>query len=184
MRLNKQEDDSMNKLNHDTIKELIELYEQEIRQYEMERLKAVDEFMKVIPDDAEIPDDLDLLLSIYVDMQLAKKGLFESRIKFLKSSVRRLYRENRAAMGLEITYSVSKDEAKQVPIEQVCERLGIEIKRNFARCPLHEERTPSFKIYPDNHFFCFGCGAGGDSIELVMKTQGLSFPKALKFILS
>ena len=33
-----------------------------------------------------------------------------------------------------------------------------------ALCPFHEERTPSFKVFPDTqHFKCFGCGKGGDA---------------------
>lgn len=33
-------------------------------------------------------------------------------------------------------------------------------------CPLHDEKTPSFKVYPDGHFHCYGCGAHGDVLDL------------------
>ena len=38
-----------------------------------------------------------------------------------------------------------------------------------ARCPLHEEKTPSFYIYSDSQkWHCFGaCGQGGDVVDLV-----------------
>ena len=36
----------------------------------------------------------------------------------------------------------------------------------MVRCPFHEDRTPSMKLYED-HFFCFGCGKHGDVINLV-----------------
>lgn len=39
-------------------------------------------------------------------------------------------------------------------------------------CPLHAEKTPSFVVHPD-HFYCFGCGIGGDVIKLVEKLQGI-----------
>ncbi|MEM4385922.1 MAG: CHC2 zinc finger domain-containing protein [Candidatus Anstonellales archaeon] len=37
----------------------------------------------------------------------------------------------------------------------------------WCKCPLHDEDTPSFRYYEEtNTFYCFGCGAGGDVIEL------------------
>lgn len=38
----------------------------------------------------------------------------------------------------------------------------------FIRCPLHEERTPSFKAYndPERGWHCFGCGRGGTVYDL------------------
>ena len=39
-------------------------------------------------------------------------------------------------------------------------------------CPFHNEKTPSFTVYPEsNSFYCFGCGAGGDVITFIMKIQ-------------
>lgn len=43
-------------------------------------------------------------------------------------------------------------------------------------CPFHKERSPSLVIYDHNHsFHCFGCGAGGDSIDFVMLKEDLEF---------
>ena len=52
--------------------------------------------------------------------------------------------------------------------------------RNFkALCPFHSEKTPSFIVTPEkNIFHCFGCGAGGDAISFVMRTENISFPEA------
>lgn len=46
-------------------------------------------------------------------------------------------------------------------------------------CPFHGERTPSFYVYPDGHWRCFGCNEHGDLITFTEKTQGLDFIDAL-----
>ena len=46
-------------------------------------------------------------------------------------------------------------------------------------CPFHNEKTPSFYVY-DDHFHCFGCGAHGDAITLLMRAEGASFPEAVE----
>ncbi|OGW81466.1 MAG: DNA primase [Omnitrophica bacterium RIFCSPLOWO2_12_FULL_44_17] len=53
--------------------------------------------------------------------------------------------------------------------------------RNFkARCPFHQEKTPSFTVNPDKQIFhCFGCGVGGDVFSFLMKYEQLTFPEAL-----
>ena len=62
----------------------------------------------------------------------------------------------------------------------VCEKYGIEVNRaGFARCPFHNEKTPSMKIYKgDRGYHCFGCGASGDVISLVQGLLGLPFNAA------
>ena len=48
-------------------------------------------------------------------------------------------------------------------------------------CPLHNEKTPSFKIDPSTQLWhCFGCGEGGDVFSFIMKTEDLSFPEAVR----
>ena len=54
-----------------------------------------------------------------------------------------------------------------VPVQAAAERYGLEVNcAGMVRCPFHEERTPSMKLYED-HYFCFGCGKHGDVINLV-----------------
>ncbi|HEX2171541.1 MAG TPA: DNA primase [Dehalococcoidia bacterium] len=49
-----------------------------------------------------------------------------------------------------------------------------------GRCPFHQEKTPSFVVYPeDGRYKCFGCGKHGDAITFVMDTQNVDFKEAL-----
>lgn len=48
-------------------------------------------------------------------------------------------------------------------------------------CPFHSEKSPSFTVF-DDHFYCFGCGAGGDVITFVMKAENLDYVGALEFL--
>lgn len=48
-------------------------------------------------------------------------------------------------------------------------------------CPFHNEKTPSFTVYPDTQsFYCFGCGAGGDAITFLKKIENLDYLDAVK----
>ena len=48
-------------------------------------------------------------------------------------------------------------------------------------CPFHNEKTPSFVVYPDTQsFYCFGCGAAGDVINFVRKYNNLSYVEGVK----
>src|SRR5437763_9715531 len=48
-------------------------------------------------------------------------------------------------------------------------------------CPFHNEKTPSFYVVDDKNFFhCFGCGAHGDAIGFVMRSENLDFIEAVE----
>ncbi len=48
-------------------------------------------------------------------------------------------------------------------------------------CPFHNEKTPSFVVYPDTQsFYCFGCGAAGDVINFVRKYNNLGYVESIK----
>lgn len=50
-----------------------------------------------------------------------------------------------------------------------------------ARCPFHDEKTPSFNVRPDKGFYhCFGCGAHGDAISFVREFEGMGFTEAVE----
>lgn len=50
-----------------------------------------------------------------------------------------------------------------------------------ARCPFHNEKTPSFSVSPSKQFYhCFGCGAHGNAIGFVMEHAGLGYVEAIQ----
>ena len=71
---------------------------------------------------------------------------------------------------------------EKVSIYDACRQYGIDINQHgFARCPFHSEKTGSFKVYKNNSFHCFGCGAhGGSVIDLTMKLFDESISDACK----
>ena len=81
------------------------------------------------------------------------------------------------------------------PVSKIKERLSIEevvssyIKLEKsganlkARCPFHNEKTPSFFVSVDRGtYYCFGCGASGDIFTFVEEFEGLDFKGALKLL--
>lgn len=50
-------------------------------------------------------------------------------------------------------------------------------------CPFHKEKSPSFHVNQDKQLFhCFGCGAGGNLVQFVMRAEGLDFVEAVKLM--
>ncbi len=61
----------------------------------------------------------------------------------------------------------------------------IQLKRRgknlVGLCPFHNERTPSFTVYPENQsYYCFGCGSGGTVINFAMNIENLGFMEAVQ----
>jgi len=55
-------------------------------------------------------------------------------------------------------------------------------KRNI-KCPFHEDKNASLKVYTkDNRFICFGCGAKGSPIDFVMQFKNCSFKEAVNYL--
>lgn len=81
------------------------------------------------------------------------------------------------------------------PVEKIKERLSIvdvissyieviQAGKNYkAKCPFHNEKTPSFFISPDRgSYYCFGCGAKGDIFSFVQQFEGIDFLGSLKLL--
>jgi DNA primase len=61
----------------------------------------------------------------------------------------------------------------------------VELRKNgtgfVASCPFHEDRTPSFRVYPDQaRFHCYGCGARGDVFAFLQRLSGKPFPTVVR----
>jgi DNA primase catalytic core len=73
---------------------------------------------------------------------------------------------------------------KAVPLLDLCRDYGIELKHEGkdwkGRCPFHADDSPSFVVTPSKNLWnCLGaCGCGGDTLQLVMKKEGVSFRHA------
>ena len=56
-------------------------------------------------------------------------------------------------------------------------------RNHLGLCPFHSEKTPSFSVNAERGFFhCFGCGAGGTVFDFVMRTEGVTFPEAVRLL--
>ena len=56
-------------------------------------------------------------------------------------------------------------------------------KNLVGLCPFHNEKTPSFTVYPESQsFFCFGCGAGGEVISFIRRAENLDFSEAVRLL--
>lgn len=74
---------------------------------------------------------------------------------------------------------------RRVDIAELVREYVPELKRSGrnhkARCPFHQEKTPSFMVSEDKQIFhCFGCQEGGDAFAFLMKMDGLSFTDAVR----
>lgn len=79
-----------------------------------------------------------------------------------------------------------QDLQERADIEQVISS-HVNLKRRgktlVGLCPFHNEKTPSFTVYPDTRsFYCFGCGAGGDVISFVRRIENLDYIEAVKAV--
>ncbi len=56
-------------------------------------------------------------------------------------------------------------------------------KNLVGLCPFHNEKTPSFTVYPDSQsFYCFGCGAGGEAVSFIRRAENLDFTEAVRLL--
>ncbi len=72
---------------------------------------------------------------------------------------------------------------RDLPIEGVAERLGMQVVRHKALCPFHDDHHASLSFsVRRNTFRCFACDAHGGTIDLVMKQMNMDFKEAIKWL--
>lgn len=117
--------------------------------------------------------------------------LFENELAYLKKKYKSFYIEWATLKGnLEMNNGFTEDvlqRCRNVPIESlvstIVENAGNGRKKTLCPFPEHDDKNPSFTIYDDNSYYCFGCGIyGRGAISFIMKQRNLSFIQAVNFL--
>ena len=85
---------------------------------------------------------------------------------------------------------ISKEKLEEIKtkndiLDVVSEYIELTPKGNrlMSLCPFHNDKTPSFTVYPEKGFFyCFGCGTGGDIIEFIQRIEKIDYISAVKLL--
>lgn len=78
-------------------------------------------------------------------------------------------------------YEISR--LRSIPIESVAERLGLSVARHKSLCPFHDDHHASLTYNTRrNTCRCYACGAGGGTIDLVMRHLGKNFAEACRWL--
>lgn len=107
----------------------------------------------------------------------------QRQLKSLTFKLAALENEENISQG----YSEAQiEQAKSVPLEKIfpnpLRKVG---GRLVGRCVFHQDKLPSFTIYPQqNSFYCYSCNQGGDIIKFVELKEQCSFREAIKYLLS
>ena len=76
-----------------------------------------------------------------------------------------------------------KNRIQSIKIEDVAEKLNLEVRRHWSLCFMHNDHKPSLYFNPrKNQWRCFVCDKGGDSIGLVREKLGYSYVDACKWL--
>lgn len=111
------------------------------------------------------------LVKVEMHIQRLKRMLIISEGKKIKGHLDETEIQTALAVPIEnlVTHPLKKSGGKSL--------IGL--------CPLHNEKTPSFHVYPEqNRFWCYGCNQGGDVINFVRLLNGFSFQEAVRYLTS
>lgn len=73
---------------------------------------------------------------------------------------------------------------KSIDLAGIIRSYGIKVDTRYGKfnCPFHSDTNASAKIYKNNTFHCFGCGANGDVVDFVAKIRGTDFREAFRYL--
>lgn len=73
---------------------------------------------------------------------------------------------------------------KNIDLAGTIRSYGIKVDRRYGKfnCPFHDDKNASAKVYANNTFHCFGCGANGDVVDFVAKMNGCDFKTAFQLL--
>ena len=161
-----------------TQKELLEEFP-EVRDYLVIKLQAYDKEEEALAQ--KIKDRLLELSQAKYDIitgwicrDIIEIWLME-RLNFLNKEIRKL--RFLLYPPTETTDKITEEmiqRARDFPFNQ----LIMEERKDWALCPFHVEKTPSFFI-KGNFAHCFGCSWSGDTIKFIMQKDNLTFPEAV-----
>ena len=174
-------------------KELLEIFPEA---KEIIPLKIADRCLQI----AELRSEIKIAISELMDRQLPEVENYFIREWIKRTLVLKLLEDEKHLIRLrdymdiilnkKMPYKLTEeqiDRARQVPIHEIAERY-IMLRRVGSRyqalCPFHDEKTPSFIIFPGNNFYCFGCMERGDTIRFVELIESMKFYEAVKFLLN
>lgn len=173
-----------------TDKELLELFP-EAKALIPEKIAEWKEEQKACV--ADIEDNLTLITSrVFDEISISfwrewVKLTNGKELQLIEGHILRLERLQAFIAGIKFDNEIIKEQVQAARESAVERYLSQPLKRAgktmIGLCPLHNEKTPSFHIYPlTNRFYCYGCNQGGDVITLIRLMHGLSFREAIVYL--
>jgi DNA primase len=107
-------------------------------------------------------------------------------VNFKKVSYIGIDKVGKEVFDLRIPESFIQEVIRRNPLEEIVSQYTT-LKRAGSNmvccCPFHNEKTPSFTLYAEpSHYFCYGCGAGGDVITFIRQIENLDYVAAVEFL--
>jgi len=117
----------------------------------------------------EIPDDI---------------GYWEQYLEVVTVAISRKRYDDKKRYPLGNNHRISAADVKErldiVNIIEQTTELRKTGNRFTGKCPLHNDRSPSLTVYPDQRsWWCYSCNRGGDIFDFIQAYDNVSFPKAL-----
>jgi hypothetical protein len=159
------------------LKEKRDMLEQRILELE-ELIKREFKTQKNVPKQDWWFKELQIKIWYVWDLVKAEEEIY--RIKIVLS-------DNKDCSAQEELWHDKVEHAKSILVQDIASHKGVKLRRVgralVGLCPFHQEKTPSFYIYPQSNIFkCYGCGQGGGPIKLVMSLNKFSFKGAVEFL--